>query len=88
MARHHIANIPAAENQGVGERGRNRIFRLLIFGQQPTQPNAALLLNQVSSVRDCLLSEIPHGGFRLVNVSMGLPPILAEIRAKVFSLNR
>ena len=46
------------------------------------QPNVALLLNQVSSVRDCLLSEIHHVGFRLVNVSRWVYPGPAEIRPK------
>ena len=54
------------------ERPAVRIVNHLVAKRQFrsfVQPNVARLLNQVSSVRDCLLSAIHHVGFRLVNVS-------------------
>jgi len=47
------------------------------------QSRVALLLNQVRSVRDCLLNQIHHVGFRLVNVSRRVYQVLAEVRADV-----
>jgi hypothetical protein len=45
-----------------------------------SSPASPLLLNQVGSVRDCLLNQIHHVGFRLVNVSRRVYHVLAEVR--------
>ena len=42
------------------------------------QTRFTLLLNQVRSVRDCLLNELHHVGFGLVNVSRRVMRVLGE----------
>jgi hypothetical protein len=68
------------EHPGVGAVDRfvfPRIFRNLV------QPGVVLLLNQVRTVRDCLLNPLHYVGFRLVSVAGWVVLVLSKVGSEV-----